>query len=193
MGSSWVAEHTRDVTGRRLVVIPFVIAGLFITARPSLACSCHISSPLERAAISEVVFTGVARAYLASTVDPTVDSAVVEFQVGTVYKGPLTRRIQVQALGGRGPSELGAGCGWGFQLGRQYTVFAKDHDKDGVPNTNGCFYNVEGPISAATYGLPPGQAPARNDEVVPLSIVAAIAIVALASVSLLRRRRGAVS
>jgi hypothetical protein len=146
-------------------------------------------TPTELAEVTEVIFTGVARGYFASTADDTTDSADVEFQVGTVYKGPIASRIRVQAVGARGWSELGAGCGWGFHLGVQYTVFAIDHDKDGVPNTNGCFQNVEGPITPATYGLASGQSPARSDEALPLLIVAAFAIAALAVISVARRSR----
>lgn len=170
-----------------LLVIPFVVAGALLFARPSLACSC-VYAPTEVGPFADLVFTGVARAY--STVNPVERYVVVEFQVGTVFKGPPATRIQVQAVGGRGPSGgLGPGCEYGFQLGRQYTVFAKDHDADGVPNTNGCFWNVEGPIDPATYGLASGQAPARSDETVLLSVVAAFAIVALGVISIARRPR----
>jgi hypothetical protein len=154
-----------------------------------VACSCHLYTPTELAGLSEAVFTGVARSYFVSTADAMTDSADVEFQVGTVYKGPIASRIRVQALGARGSSELGAGCGRGFQLVLQYTEFAIDHDKDGVPNTNGCFQNVEGPITAATYGLASGQVPPRSDEALPLSLVAAFAIAALALISIARRPR----
>lgn len=168
-----------------LLVIPFVIAGLLLSARPAVACSCPSYKPTELAQVSEVVFTGVARAYGVER----LLSTVVDFQVGTVYKGPLASRIKVQALGGRGPSWLGAGCGWGLHLGVRYTVFAVDHDKDGVPNTNGCLQPVEGPIDGATYGLATGQAPPRSDEALPLLVVAAFAIVALAVISIARRPR----
>jgi hypothetical protein len=173
------------VIARRLLVILFVIVGLLLSAKPSLACSCHGYTPTELAAVSEVIFTGTAHAYVGETIEGTL----VEFRVAVAYKGALAPLVQVQALGGRGPSELGAGCGWGFRVGRQYTVFAIDHDKDGIPNTNGCFQNVEGPISASAYGLAAGQAPARDDDAVSLSIVAAIAILVLAVISMLRRPR----
>jgi hypothetical protein len=175
------------VISRRLLVIPFVIAGLLLSARPVVACTCQAYTPTELAAVSEVVFTGVARAYL--DVHRTSDSAVVDFQVNTLYKGPLAPRIRVQALGARGWSGLGAGCGWGLHLGVQYTVFAIDYDKDGVPNTNGCLQPVEGPIDAATYALAAGQAPPRGDEGLPLLIVAASALVALTVISIARRPR----
>jgi hypothetical protein len=168
-------------------VIPFVVAGLLLSARPAVACTCQAYTPTELAEVSEVVFTGVARAYL--DVHRTSDSAVVEFQVTTLYKGPLAPRIRVQALGARGWSALGAGCGWGLHLGVQYTVFAIDYDKDGVPNTNGCLQPVEGLIDAATYGLAAGQDPPRTDEALPLLIVAAFAIFALAVISIARRTR----
>jgi hypothetical protein len=138
---------------------------------------------MEVGPFADLVFTGLARAY--SSENRVERYVVVEFDVATVYKGPPASRIQVQAVGGRGPSGgLGPGCEYGFQLGQQYTVFAKDHDSDGIPNTNGCFWNVEGPIDPASYGLAPGQAPARNDEALRLTIVAAFAIVALAVISI---------
>src|SRR5687768_5195457 len=178
--------HTRPVTVRKLLVIPFVLAGLVLSAEQSVACSC-VYAPMEVGPFADVIFTGLARAYSGENrVDRYV---VVDFDVATVYKGPPASRIQVQAVGGRGPSGgLGPGCEYGFQLGQQYTVFAKDHDSDGVPNTNGCFWNVEGPIDPATYGLASGQAPARNDEALRLMIVAASAILALAVISIIVAR-----
>jgi hypothetical protein len=170
-----------------LLVILSVLAALLFSARPSLACSC-VYAPMEVGPFADLVFTGVAMAYSS---DNAVDRyVVVDFEVSTVYKGSPASRVQVQAVGGRGPSGgLGPGCEYGFRLGQQYTVFAKDHDSDGVPNTNGCFWNVEGPIDAATYGLASGQSPVRNHETVMLSIVAAFAVVALAAISIARRPR----
>jgi hypothetical protein len=165
----------------RLLMIFLVIAGLLLSGRPALACSCNSLTPPERAAASELIFTGTARAYVGETVEGTL----VEFQIATVYKGAPGARVNVQALGAKGPSELGPGCGWGFHLGRQYTVFASDYDKDGVPNTNGCAQNVEGPISAATYGLAQGDS---GREAVALALVAAAALVVLAVIMSRRPR-----
>lgn len=174
---------------RPLVVIAFVLAGLVFSARPAVACSCTYG-PTDGPAIAEfadVVFTGIARAY--GTAYPVERSIAVVFQVGTVYKGIVPPRVQVEAIGGKGPSGgLGPGCEYGFQLGRLYTVFASDHDSDGVPNTNGCFWNVEGPISPATYGLPSGQAATHNDEAAQLLIVAAVALIAFAAIGAIPRR-----
>jgi hypothetical protein len=187
LGTTLVGAYSRLVTARMLLVISFVFAGLMLSARPAVACTCQAYTPTELAEVSEVVFTGVARAYF--DVHRTTDSADVEFQVRTVYKGPVASRIRVQALSARGWSGLGAGCGWGLHLGVQYTVFAIDYDQDGVPNTNGCLWPVEGPIEPATYGLAAGQAPPRSDEALPLLIVAALAIVALTVISIARRPR----
>jgi hypothetical protein len=175
------------VIARVLLVALLVVGGLAFSTRPSLACSCAYA-PTEVAPFADLVFTGVARAY--SSANPVERYTVVEFQVDSVYKGAPAARIQVQAVGGEGPSGgLGAGCEYGFRLGQQYTVFAKDHDSDGLPNTNGCFWNVEGPIDAATYGLAPAQAPVRNDETTLLLVVAAFALAALAAISIARRPR----
>lgn len=171
---------------RSLVIASLVLVGMLFSATPSVACSCQYG-PTDGAAIAkivDVVFTGIARAYG----EERLGSVAIEFQVVSVYKGTVAPRMHVQALGGRGVSELGAGCGWGFQLARHYTVFAIDHDSDGVPNTNGCLWNVEGPISASDYGLPAGRAPAMDSER-QLAVVAVIALAALAAISIARRPR----
>jgi hypothetical protein len=139
------------------------------------------------AELAEVVFTGMARAY--GEEDRVAGHIAVEFQVANVYKGPVAPRMLVQALGGRGPSELGIACGWGFKLGRQYTVFALDYDTDGVPNTNGCLWPVDGPISAALYSLPAGSAPEGDGEARELALVAAVALATLGIFSVVRRPR----
>lgn len=114
---------------------------------------------------------------------------LVEFAVETVYKGSAASRVRVQALGGDAPRphELGPGCGWGFALGLRYTVFARDYDGDGVPNTNGCFQNVEGSIEPAVYGLGPGVTPQR-DGILPLVTVLALAGLAALVLALEHRR-----
>jgi hypothetical protein len=126
-----------------------------------------------------VIFTGVARSYVEEL--PVERATIVEFDVGTSYKGEPMRRIQVEAVGGRGPSGgLGPGCEYGFQLGRLYTVFAIDPEGNGTLNTDGCLRNVEGSITPATYGLGPGQAPSGRDEALLLMAIGAVAIAALA-------------
>jgi hypothetical protein len=172
------------VFARSLVIATLVLVDMLSSATPSVACSCQYG-PTDRAALAkmaDVVFTGIARAYG----EDRLGSTAIEFQVVSVYKGAVAPRMRVQALGGRGVSELGAGCGWGFQLSRHYTVFAIDHDSDGVPNTNGCLWPVDGPITASTYGLPAGRAPAVDSER-QLAVVAVIALAVLAAISIARR------
>ena len=121
---------------------------------------------------------------------PVERATVVEFGVAAIYKGELTERIQVEAVGGRGPSGgLGPGCEYGFQLGRLYTVFAIDPDGNGTLKTHGCLQNVEGPITPETYGLGPGQAPSRTDEALPLMVIGGIAIAAVSVLARLASRR----
>jgi hypothetical protein len=178
------------VIARSLVVIAFVLVGLAFAARPSVACSCSYG-PTDGPAIAEfsdIVFTGIASAY--GALYPVEYSIAVEFRVGTVYKGIVPPRVQVRAIGGNGPSGgVGPGCEYGFQLGRLYTVFARYHESDGVPDTNGCFWNVEGPIAAATYGLPAGGAPEADGEAGQLALVAAVALAVLAVISVALRPR----
>lgn len=149
---------------------------------PSLACSCTSFTPIQLAQEADAIFTGIPRAYLGAEW-----RTVVEFDVHSVYKGVLTQRIRVAAVGARGPSGgLGPGCEYGFELGRLYTVFTRDYDSDGVLDTDGCFQNVEGPIAPGLYGLMPGHAPQGADELT-LVLVAATAVAAMAFIARTRQ------
>jgi hypothetical protein len=153
--------------------------GMNVFAHPGFACSCQSLTPVELAQRAEVIFTGIARAYVREI--PVERATVVEFDVVAVYRSEPTQRIQVEAVGGRGPSGgLGPGCEYGFQIGRLYTVFAIDPDKNGTMGTNGCLRNVEGPITAATYGLGPSRQPRRENEALALMIVGGFAVAILA-------------
>jgi hypothetical protein len=187
---SFVPRRSPTIHRARLAVIAVLLgAALLIAfAKPASACSCQGLTPTELAQLAEVIFTGVARSYVGEL--PVERATIVEFDVGAIYKGEPMRRIQVEAVGGRGPSGgLGPGCEYGFQIGRLYTVFAIDPDGNGTLNTNGCLQNVEGPITPATYGLGPGQAPSRTDEALPLMVIGGVAMAAVAVLARLASRR----
>ena len=171
-----------------VVAVMTALALLTVFPEPAFACSCQGLSPNELAQRAEVIFTGVARSYVGEL--PVERATIVEFDVGAIYKGEPMRRIQVEAVGGRGPSGgLGPGCEYGFQIGRLYTVFAIDPDGNGTLNTNGCRQNVEGPITPSTYGLGPGQAPSRKDEALLLMVVGGAALAAFAVLARFGRTR----
>lgn len=167
-------------TAARLAVIAVSLALALVTAfvEPAFACSCQTLTPNELAQRAAVIFTGVARAYVGEV--PVQRATIVEFEVRAIYKGEPMQRIQVEAVGGRGPSGgLGPGCEYGFQIGRPYTVFAIDPDGNGTLNTDGCLRNVEGSITPSAYGLGPGQTPSRKEALL-LMAIGGVAITAIA-------------
>ncbi len=155
------------------------------------ACSCVPFTKTELAAQSETVFTGrpLQRVGLVGS--------TIRFEVDLVYKGALGRTADLQVVGDLGRSDvstIGAGCGIVLETGRRYTIFARDHDGDGVPNTNGCFQNVEGDIDPAAYGLLAPRPIRSPDGAAQLAVVAGVlALVGLVAVAVARsaRARGA--
>ncbi len=123
---------------------------------PAFACSCTPGTPGGQGYGSDtVVFTGTAisvtithpRAPLFSSDDPL--EAV--FQVETVYKGRLTERATVRTVASS------ASCGYEFQPGQRYTVFAQS--RDGALSTHMCSGNVKGGIDPARNNLLAGVPP----------------------------------
>jgi len=135
-----------------------LVALLFVTGeQPAVACSCvQFTKPqvVERA---NVIFTGVPTRTASlfginlgcnrSTADPVVFT----FDVATVYKGDLPRTVEVRTAMG------GASCGYEFETGKTYTVFATQ--ADGRLETGLCTGTVGGAIAPAEYGLAPGRPP----------------------------------
>ena len=130
-----------------------LLVGLVFVANPGVvsACSCATFTKPQLVGNASVIFTGTvtgtSRAFpfglgcTASSADPLL----VTFQVESVYKGHATPQLTVSTAVG------GASCGYEFQSGKRYTVFATGTlDK---PETSLCRGNVEGPIAPAEYGL----------------------------------------
>jgi len=147
------------VKRRTKVASMLLLVGLFaFDASPCWACSCAVRPP-GPADSSDVVFTGkvldvrrgwgfnertAQRIILSPSGLPFFGEAV--FQVQTVYKG-YVRRTQV--IAGAGAE---ASCGFEFESGKIYTVFA-DY-RYGYLETGLCDGTVEGTIDPSKYGLP---------------------------------------
>ncbi|HYY53987.1 MAG TPA: hypothetical protein VFA01_01280 [Candidatus Dormibacteraeota bacterium] len=175
---------------RLLMALPLALLLLLAAPSEAFACSCNAFTPVQLAREAEVIFTGVPRSYVMDVGSPGGGATIVEFDVERVFKGRVSSRVRIEAVGARGaPGQLSTACGWGFALGRRYTVFARDYDGDGTPNTNGCLRNVEGVIAPAEYGLPSGDVPDTGDPLLGAAIgsVALLGFAALA-VALERRR-----
>jgi len=132
---------------------------LFASPRVALACSCVQSTRPQLVGNAVVIFAGVVTAQHGSFLPlvtcrmSSADPVAFEFSVDQIYKGDVSRTVSVSTV------VSGASCGYEFQVGKRYTVFATGTgDK---LETDLCRGNVEGDIAAAEYGLGPGRAPSR--------------------------------
>ncbi len=129
---------------RRLVAVAVLSATLVpLASKPAWACSCALFSKPRLAHAAGAVFTGtVAR------ITDDQGGRLVNFDVDTVYRGPVNPSIDVQT--GRG----GGDCGFDFVVDRRYTVFA--FGSNGTLSAGICGAPVRGDIDPDAYGLGPG-------------------------------------
>jgi tissue inhibitor of metalloproteinase len=138
---------------RTLAVVALALSGIAATDSPCWACSCAADTPKGYAKRADVVFTGRVRA-VANGDDDGVsgdDNLRVRFRVKTVYKGKARRRTTVRT------SESEAACGFTFDEGKRYTVFAQKANHK--LSTNLCSGTKRGGINPDRYGLPEGHPP----------------------------------
>lgn len=116
-------------TGLRLALLSAIIAGWFVsTPAKSFACSCIMSgTPTEELAKSTAVFSArvtdinvPTRFVSFSSADPVK----VTFQVDDVWKGPI-QETQVATT-----ARSGASCGYEFEEGKEYIVYAQGDESD---------------------------------------------------------------
>jgi hypothetical protein len=136
-----------------------MLMGLVFVVNPGVvsACSCVPFTKPQLVENASVIFTGTVTG--ASGAFPfglgctrsSADPIVVTFEVESLYKGDAPRQLAVSTVVG------GASCGYEFQNGKRYTVFATG-TRDKL-ETNLCRGNVEGAIAPAEYGLGAGRPP----------------------------------
>ena len=144
--------------------VALLLAGLFaFDASPCLACSCVEFTKRGYTDFADVIFKGkvldvrsgvgfnerTAQRLLGAN-GFVLNFGEVVFQVETALKGHVWRRQVVVGAGSE------ASCGFEFQPGKTYTVFAKY--RHGYLETSLCSGTVEGVIEPADYGLSPEQA-----------------------------------
>ncbi len=113
-----------------------------IPARPSWACSCAAASPRAHAADAEVIFTGTA----VDVPDLILTTRyTVQFRAAVAYKGPVRPVMRVTTM------VNGGSCGYEFEEGTRYTVFA-DAER-GRLETHLCTATTTGDIDADRFGL----------------------------------------
>ena len=120
---------------RLLRLLPF--AFLLVAPSRAWACSCVPPDPPPIAfANMEAVFVG----NVTQISDPSwpgglvssADPVRVVLQVNDSWKGVTTATVLVET------AVSGASCGYTFDVGKQYVVYAYDHDNNGVWATNMC-------------------------------------------------------
>src|SRR5438445_3870464 len=108
-------------------VVPFFLLAFTVsllasgTVRIVYACSCASLSPSQQFQMADVVFAGTVTSINVPS-GPQVNSASLEqvtFDVSIFQKGSLGRTIVVSTAMSQGT------CGYPFQVGRQYTVYAQ--------------------------------------------------------------------
>ncbi len=104
-----------------------IVSMLAIETEPAYACSCvPPRPPHEELARATAVFTGkvVGLSKPFSVFGSSADPIKVTFQVYTVWKGPVNQTITITT------SRSGASCGYTFEKGGEYLVYA-----DGTENS----------------------------------------------------------
>ena len=110
-------------TMQLVLIVPLIGVWLMVHPEQSYACSCGESgSPSEELEWADAVFMG--RAVSVSPIEEVsggrtyVDSLMTEFDVSTVWKGPLNPTIYINS------GADGASCGLAFKQGVEYIVYA---------------------------------------------------------------------
>ncbi|MEK7324929.1 MAG: hypothetical protein AAB217_06690, partial [Chloroflexota bacterium] len=126
----------------RLLAIGILLASLLAQPRPASACSCIPPDPPPVAFTNaHAVFVGSVTAindpaWLARTfpflpiVYSSADPVAVNFQVSDSWKGVTTTTVVIRT------AVSGASCGYTFNVGRQYVVYAYQYS--GELETNIC-------------------------------------------------------
>lgn len=102
------------------------VAVLLLAARPAAACDCDRPSIKEGIEHSDAVF--VAKA---ADVKIDGDRRVVTLEVSKAWKGANDKRVTVWT------AVEGSTCGYAFEAGEEYLVYARDDGKGGL-ETNIC-------------------------------------------------------
>ena len=144
---------------RTLIVIFMAVMTVPVVASPCWACSCAATTDPQadrerQAEHADLIFTGIAKSE--RVVDPTPndgytgdETVLTRFRVRKTYKGHPGRWVTIRSAAN------GAACGYDFDEGRRYTVFARE-DRDGY-ETDLCSGTKSGRIDPERYGLASGD------------------------------------
>jgi hypothetical protein len=169
----YATSEMRSRAGTLVGLALLVGVSLSTTAGPAAGCSCAGWTPVEQAFFADAVFTGTVTsirpternvfAIPPTQPPPTYFPAVstqelfeVQLRTETVYKGAVLSSMIVLTA-----RDSDASCGFAFELGRRYTVFAGT--RDGELETGSCTATAAGTIDHTFYQLPAGVAPAGSE------------------------------
>jgi hypothetical protein len=140
---------------RRTLIVVFLVAlAVPVVASPCWACSCATSGNAaqdrrDQAERADLVFTGVAKSQrVTDEGDPEFEGDEMigtRFRVGKTYKGHPGRWVTVATYAN------GATCGYHFEVGKRYTVFADE--QNGEYSTGLCSGTKQGRINPERYGF----------------------------------------
>ncbi len=140
-----MAFKSRSITMRLVLTVTFI--GLSLTAHPepSYACSCIEPSPSEMLAESDVVFIGRVVSVSEAGSLNSWDLFQTEFYVSAFWKGPVHQTMYIRS------QAHGASCGYQFNKGVEYLVYAYYSDYADGLWTGLCSRNT--PLSGAMIDL----------------------------------------
>jgi hypothetical protein len=174
-----------------LLATGIAAAGTMLSAAPVFACSCGFASGAPGIARDARVFTGTVTQVDDPAVGPLVSTArplVVHVAVEKVYRGSVGAQQLVRT------AAESASCGFSFEVGQRYTVFADPPKSGDIPRIGLCGGAVRGDIDPASYGLVSGTSPPAGPTSPFGTVVVAAGLVALVGAAagvVLRVRRGA--
>ncbi|NRQ32361.1 hypothetical protein HII36_10995 [Nonomuraea sp. NN258] len=134
------------MTLRLLALLALIAAALAGTATAAHACDCATLSPAKAVGHAKTVFTGTVVAIRSDSMNPLGPSEpnVYTFRADTVYKGAPAAEYTVATNVG------GAACGYAFERGARYLVFA---------GTDPSVLNETAPRAALSSSLCAGNVP----------------------------------
>lgn len=122
---------------KKILILPLLFVSLFAFQPTAVfACSCIVPMPpVESMEASAAVFAGRVTDIEELSVDSTIGSLTnlsVTFNVSEVWKGPEDATLTIRT------ADNSAACGYNFEEGKEYLVYAYTNPEDGGLATGLC-------------------------------------------------------
>ncbi|MHA7963185.1 hypothetical protein ACX93W_03495 [Paenibacillus sp. CAU 1782] len=186
------------IRGKSFYMLLIIAVAIGILAAPperASACSCVVNGSVQETlanhdAVFEGIVTGKKRPstiFSSSSADPVTWT----FRVNEVWKGKVTSTLSVTS------AESGASCGFEFEEGKRYLVYARDNGKSldvSLCSRTVDFNSASADLTELGTGSTPPQQPAAADNASSFLWWIALAVAALVAVAgaiIIYRRRPA--